>query len=282
MTKPKLLPLLMLIMGLLLTAGMAVYAVDVEIENLSVDDVWLTGEILHIVVTDNTTGINQELEMNLRDYASAGDEYVTVQAVDRTGNVSNSIQFKNPFYIANSAPHTSDPGESESAVPDGTKPFTPDGTGTVVDNVTDGDGKEFFSISTDDGNIFYLIVDRQRNTDNVYLLNAVTEHDLMSLAKEGDGKGVSAVPEAPSVTPTAPEPTATPEPIPEPPANSGNDYGTLIFIVIAVLAVGGAGYYFKIVRPKQNGGYADDEDVDDVDEDAEYEVNDDGEDGDEE
>ncbi len=27
-----------------------------------------------------------------------------------------------------------------------TKPFTPDGTGTVVDNATDGDGKEFLRL----------------------------------------------------------------------------------------------------------------------------------------
>ena len=34
----------------------------------------------------------------------------------------------------------------------------------------------------------------------------------------------------------------------------------IIFIVLAVAAVGGAGYYFKIVRPKQQGSFDDDED----------------------
>jgi len=62
-------------------------------------------------------------------------------------------------------------------------PFTPSGTGTVADNATDGDGKEFFTIMTPDENTFYLVIDRQRGTENVYLLNAVTEADLLSLAK---------------------------------------------------------------------------------------------------
>ena len=58
-----------------------------------------------------------------------------------------------------------------------TKPFTPDGTGTVVDNATDEDGKEFFTITTPSENIFYLVIDRQRTENNVYFLNAVTEKD---------------------------------------------------------------------------------------------------------
>jgi hypothetical protein len=37
-------------------------------------------------------------------------------------------------------------------VPDD-NPFTPDGAGTVLDNATDGDGKEFFSIESADGNV---------------------------------------------------------------------------------------------------------------------------------
>ena len=84
-----------------------------------------------------------------------------------------------------------------------TKPFTPDGTGTVVDNATDEDGKEFFTITTPSENIFYLVIDRQRTENNVYFLNAVTEKDLLALAE--------ADPE-PEVT----EPVVQPEPDPEP------------------------------------------------------------------
>ena len=59
----------------------------------------------------------------------------------------------------------------------------PGGTGTVIENATEEDGKEFYTIMTPDENVFYLIIDRQRNTENVYFLNAVTEADLLPLAE---------------------------------------------------------------------------------------------------
>lgn len=97
-------------------------------------------------------------------------------------------------------------------------PFTPAGTGTVVDTATDEDGKEFYTIKTADNNVFYLIIDRQRETENVYFLNAVTEQDLMALAEASgtDNKNgtVSAIPGWPSGsvnTPVPAEPEAAPE-----------------------------------------------------------------------
>ena len=73
-------------------------------------------------------------------------------------------------------------------------PFTPAGTGTVIDNATDADGKEFYTIMTPNENVFYLIIDRQRETENVYFLNAVTEQDLMALAEVSGDSGTSAFP----------------------------------------------------------------------------------------
>jgi len=278
---------LMIVMGALFFAIPAYASDEPSVENLIVDAVWLEGEMLNINVADNQTGVKQTISLPLEAYAG-NSEYVSVQAVDRDGNLSNTIQFKNPFYVPPAEPvqmgESAIPDESEPA--DGDRPLTPDGTGTVVDNVTDGDGKEFFSIKTDDGNVFYLIVDRQRNTDNVYLLNAVTENDLASLAKPGDGS-VSAVP-APSPTSAAavtPVPTETPEPEQPttPPATNvgGMNNGTLIFIVVAALAVGGIGYYVKILRPKKNGAGADDDGIDDYDEDgdSDYEEEDYGDPG---
>lgn len=135
---------------------------------------------------------------------------------------------------------------TESAVEE-TNPFTPAGTGTVIDNATDEDGKEFYTIMTPDENVFYLIIDRQRETENVYFLNAVTERDLLALAEKSEDSGVSAIPDNTTPAVTEPEPEPTPEPEPE---KSGGSSGIIIVVLIA-LAAGGAGYYFKIYKPKQ-------------------------------
>ena len=77
----------------------------------------------------------------------------------------------------------------------------------MVDNATDEDGKEFFTITTPSENVFYLVIDRQRTENNVYFLNAVTEKDLLALAE--------ADPE-PEVTEQVVQPEPAPEPVPEP------------------------------------------------------------------
>ena len=148
-------------------------------------------------------------------------------------------------------------------------PLTPNGQATVVDHASGADGKEFFTITTANNNVFYLIVDRQREKENVYFLNAVTETDLLPLAQADEQQELILEPEE--------EPTCSctqkceagdvntlcpvckenrkacvgevPEE-PEPEAKESN--AGLILFVVLTLAVGGAvGWYFKIYRPKQ-------------------------------
>ena len=160
------------------------------------------------------------------------------------------------------------------------QPFTPDGTGTVVDNATDEDGKEFFTITTADEAVFYLVIDRQRSTENVYFLNAVTVSDLMALAEQDQ------VPEAPPPV-TEPDPEPEPDPAPEPEPQKSGGAGMLL-AALAVLALGGgAGWYFKIYRPKQQRAaepeedHADYDEPDDYDDAPPWDVDDEDEGGDE-
>ena len=153
-----------------------------------------------------------------------------------------------------------DPEAPEEPTPE-PRPFTPAGTATVIDNATDADGKEFYTIMTPNENVFYLIIDRQRETENVYFLNAVTEQDLLALAE------ISESPMPGGSTPPEPEPTQapepTPEPVPEPEPEKGGGMGMMIVVVLIVLAGGGAAYYFKIYRPKQErADMTEDEDYD--------------------
>lgn len=170
----------------------------------------------------------------------------------------------------------------------------PGGQGTVIDNVSADGGREFFTIATPDENVFYLVIDRQRDSENVYFLNAVTESDLMALAKkekEPEGGGASAVPDPDPVctckekcVPGAVEAgcpvcflsyqdcagTVTAQPSePEPERQSGGGAGTIILVLIAVLAAGGAGYYLKIYKPKKELTEA--EDLDELTETSEEE-----------
>ena len=172
-----------------------------------------------------------------------------------------------------------------SSIPDGA--FTPEGTGTVLDEATgEGDDKQFYTITTETGNVFYLIIDGKRDDNNVYFLNGVTEADLMALAEKNEGT-MSVIPaedvctctdkcEAGEVNTACPvckndlkgcagkeKPAETEEPAQtEPPKKDNGSAGTIIFIIVALLAVGGVGYYVKIVRPKQqaedDGDFEDD------------------------
>ena len=132
--------------------------------------------------------------------------------------------------------------EPAEPLPTESNPFTPDGTGTVVDNATDQDGKEFFTITTAEEAVFYLVIDRQRETENVYFLNAVTVADLMALAESSGEPAAPEPPPEPEPEPTTPEP----EPVPEKKGGAG----PLLLALAVVVIGGGAGWYFKIYRPK--------------------------------
>ena len=147
---------------------------------------------------------------------------------------------------------TEAPAASET--PSDPNPFTPAGTGTVVNTATDEDGKQFYTITTPDENVFYLVIDLQRETDNVYFLNAVTEKDLLALAEksedteENETAAISTPePESGSETDISSETSLETSAEPEQKSNT-----TMLLLVLAVVIIGGgAGYYFKIYRPKQ-------------------------------
>lgn len=226
----------------------------------------------------------------------------SIQAVDNAGNKSKAVLFKNPAYqelagspaqgskpaSAPSSPAASAPAVSVPAVsptivetpktePSHTAaPLTPDGQGEVLDYADKDGGKEFYTISTPDENVFYLVIDHERDTENVYFLNAVTESDLMALAVKEEPPAESAIPEPepvcscksqclPGAVDTGcpvcilnmkgctgePAPIDMPEPEPEPKKEKEGGSGLFFLVLLAALAAGGAGYYFKIYLPKK-------------------------------
>jgi len=252
------------------------------------------GGLLMISANDDSSGVDAvfingrrvnyrvdgEVVLPLAEYAGS-DEWISVYAADFAGNISDTVKIQNPLYstpaLTPEPTPAPDTGGAVGADGSGQRPFTPAGEGSVVDNPTSSDGKEFFTIKTPEGNEFFLVIDRQRNEDGVYLLNSVTEQDLMALTKSSGTTAVSAIPTEPTLT-AMPEPSPDPSPTPEPaPVNNGSG-GSMIFIIIAVIAVGIAGYYFKIVRPKQQAPEDDGEDNEDEADDGDNEVYDDSDD----
>ena len=76
--------------------------------------------------------------------------------------------------------------------PEETPPLTPDGNATLVDDY--GGNKQLITVTTKNGNYFYILVDRDDEGENtVHFLNQVDEADLMALMEDGDSEEPPAV-----------------------------------------------------------------------------------------
>ena len=65
--------------------------------------------------------------------------------------------------------------------------LTPDGNMRLVDDIVTDGGKQFITLATRDGHIYYLIIDRSSSREeNVYFLNQVDERDLLSVMNDED------------------------------------------------------------------------------------------------
>ena len=182
-------------------------------------------------------------------------------------------------------------------------PLTPDGNLTLVDDIAgeQAEDKQFVTLVSKNGNYFYLIIDRAGDKENVHFLNLVDEADLLALI-EGEIPKQPQAPQLCNCTDICEEgkvdtncplcrndltkctgKTTTTIPVPEPTEEKGNGTGGTLLLLLIVGMIGGAFYYFKVLKSKQNTkgntaleeyDFEDDEDTDEDEYEKEYEVDD--------
>ena len=150
--------------------------------------------------------------------------------------------------------------------------LTPDGNLSLIDDIGSStrSGKQFITVETKNGNVFYLIIDRDdEGEETVHFLNQVDEADLLTLM--GDDAPAAETPAvcnckekcaAGAVNTNCPvcknnlsecsgkEPVTEPEPEPEQPEKKSSG-GLLVIVLLLALAGGGAFAYVKFIKPKQ-------------------------------
>lgn len=130
-------------------------------------------------------------------------------------------------------------------------PFTIAGNGEVEDNIVDDPSKEFFTVKTKGGNTFFLVIDRARNSENVYMLSMIDEYDLQEFLDDEERNGKQEE-ETPAVVlpETKPEPTPDVEIEESEEESSGGMNKILLLVFVAALGGAGAFFYFYIYKPK--------------------------------
>lgn len=128
------------------------------------------------------------------------------------------------------------------------------GGGTVGETtITDGSSaaeKIFYTITTKNENVFYMVIDNTRSQDNVYLLNQVTEEDLLALTEGADAKKTKETLFGSSSDENTETASNTEVQEAESKKETQDKKSDLPIIILVVVIVGGVYYYLKIYKPK--------------------------------
>ncbi|WP_342256879.1 DUF4366 domain-containing protein [Enterococcus faecium] len=159
--------------------------------------------------------------------------------------------------------------------------LSPDGNLSLIDDIGGAakNGKQFITVETKNGNVFYLIIDRDdEGKETVHFLNQVDEADLLTLMEDGETVTPAAVcscttkckagavntncpvcktnlTECSGPEPQEPQPEEPEAPEEEPKGGAG---GLIVFLLVALAGGGAALYYFKFKKPKAETTGSDD------------------------
>ncbi|EPW28897.1 TPA: CD1107 family mobile element protein [Streptococcus pneumoniae] len=125
------------------------------------------------------------------------------------------------------------------------KDITPSGN-TEKDKENPVDVRQFLTFQTKSGKTMHLIVDHSSNQDNVRLLTEVGEQDLLNMI-ESEDKNTIKVEEPKKEEVKKEEPTVVP--VKE---EKKSGIGSFLIVALVIGGVVGAGYYFKVVKAKED------------------------------
>lgn len=236
--------------------------------------------------------------------ADTGYEYFTLQIRDNAGNMSENYKVANPYYKIPQSKVPSNKNSSANTSKEGTESNTNElpadataskpasATGTVTEHTTSTTsgnaestpeaiqtdktssvttkegGKEFYTITTKGNKVFYLIVDKDKTSNNVYFLTEVAENDLLNFTDsntvtlpQNSAVIESALPDVSESETDQEETEKKPMAEKETEKTDGN---TGTFVLMALVLVGVGAFYFLKIRKKKESfeaGY-DEEDED--------------------
>lgn len=137
-------------------------------------------------------------------------------------------------------------------------PFSVAGNGQLLDDITDDETKQFLTVQTKNGNTFFMVIDRSRNSENVYMLSLVDERDLAEFIEEEEPEPAE---EKPAVIVEEPKPEPVQEEIQSEPEKGGMGMGAVFTILLLGAGCVGGYYYFRIWKPKREEEEAESEDL---------------------
>ena len=160
--------------------------------------------------------------LNIRmEQFDTGYQYFTVQAMDNAGNMSENYRVNNPYYSTGSGSSGSKiklPDSAEATKPANstakvTDHITTDSQGNTLSKnnaisntkteekkkalaeadsqertpeytTVSGQGREFYTIEAKTGKVFYLIIDRDGDNEEVHFVTDITENDLLNVTED--------------------------------------------------------------------------------------------------
>lgn len=161
--------------------------------------------------------------------------------------------------------------------------LTPSGNLTLVDDlgVRNGEGQQFVTLVTKNGNYFYLIIDRdEKGEETVHFLNMVDERDLFALMEDDEKAAYESQLAAEQAAREAAEKAAaeaasqtgeseTQNTEDEPAKETKKTNLAPILIIIVLMAAAGGGWFFMQTKKKKKAESAPDPDADYTDDDEE-------------